>query len=111
MAADMSEEDLAVIKAEAVLANRPFSIPRQGDRKKVPDRVWVRRMSEAEARLLAQGQTVLCCRGDRKSFRVKITSIKTWVRKPDVLFGVKCGMYDSGKWPLETALQLFLVEV
>lgn len=102
--------DTAVLNAEAMVQGRVLYFAEMSDRKKHPTLYPYRRMTEEEVRGLVQGERYPFTQDHIARVQyVKITSIKTWKRKPDVLVGVKHGLRDTVKWTLDEAMKYLLV--
>jgi hypothetical protein len=90
-----------------------FEVAHRSDRKKVADKIRVRRMTRDEVMQLHYGQHPEVILNDGRLGEVKINgAIKTWKREPDrAEIPVKYGMYECARFSLDEALQRFVVRV
>jgi len=68
-----------------------------------------RLMTEAEVRALVQGCRYFFLANDGRARELKITSLKTWVRKPDIEVRYQYGLYEFGSLSLAEAMKRLLV--
>lgn len=71
-----------------------FQVYARSDRKKNPTPIDVDYLSMEEIKSLHSGDTIHILDQNDRLARVKITSIKTWKRKPDIEIHVKYGLYE-----------------
>lgn len=69
-----------------------FYVTRRGDNRKSPEIVKVRRMTYDELKTWHPNLDILDRNG--KMAHVKVTSVKTWKRRPDVEIHCKYGLYE-----------------
>lgn len=71
-----------------------FQVYARSDRKKKPTPIDVDYLSMEEIKSLHSGDSIHILDQNDRLAQVKITSIKTWKRKPDIEIHVKFGMYE-----------------